>query len=336
MEEIKSFFDVFPQFTCQKDIMDLLEHVNVKEAVLVKSEKTLKIYITSRILISKQDIYFIEDALATYIFQGSMRVKMMEQYELSNQYNIQTLTDAYKESMLFELSVESAVLHRFVKTAEWYIDGDIITLTLVDNFLARTRSVDIKSYLESVYKERFGFEIKVGFSYTEEQKNTIRRANEHKLQQEISEIMSRQVDEDDTLANEQKADSTKDSEKSEKKGNAGNNGSNNNGDSKPKTKENSWNRTSFSRNKIHDPEVIYGNNVEGKEVIIADLSEATGECVIRGQVFDIEEKELKNGEKLIILFSITDFTDSIIGKIFVTKQVSNRFKISEKREWTLP
>jgi len=281
MEEIKRFFDVFPQFTCQKDIMDLLEHVNVKEAVLVKSEKTLKIYITSKVLISKQDIYFIEDALATFIFQGSMRVKIMEQYELSDQYNIQTLTDAYKESMLFELSVESAVLYRFVKTAEWFIDGDVITLTLVDNFLARTRSADIKSYLETVYKERFGFEIKVGFSYTEEQKNTIRRANEHKLKQEISEIMSRQIEEEETVAKEQKSDSAKDSGKVDKKGNAGNNGSGANGGSQQNAKQNNWNRSAVGRNKIHDPEVIYGNNTEGDEIAISDISEATGECVVR-------------------------------------------------------
>ena len=53
MEDKKRFFDVFPQFTCQKGIMDLLEHVWVKEAILVKSEKTLKIYIVSSILIPK-------------------------------------------------------------------------------------------------------------------------------------------------------------------------------------------------------------------------------------------------------------------------------------------
>ena len=44
MAEIKKFFDVFPGFTCAKDVMELFEQVVVTDAVLVKSEKTLKVY----------------------------------------------------------------------------------------------------------------------------------------------------------------------------------------------------------------------------------------------------------------------------------------------------
>ena len=326
MAEIKKFFDVFPGFTCAKDVMELFEQVIVTDAVLVKSEKTLKVHIESKILISKEDIYSVEVDLSEFLFQNKMRVKLMEHYDLSNQYNIKTLTDVYKESLLFELSVESSVLCRFLKKAEWFVDGNVISITLVDNFLARTRSADIKHYLEEVYRQRFDFEIQVGFLYTEEQKDTIRKAAEHRLQQEIAHIMEQQTQEGEGQDGE--AASTGEQAKSgEEKAKTTANGAS---ETKPapsktpdvntKPKENNWNRSSaFSRNKINDPEVIYGRNVEGNEVAISDLSEATGECVVRGKVFDIEEKELKNGEKLIISFAISDFTDSIMGKIFVTK-----------------
>ncbi len=324
MAEIKSFLEVFPGLSCPNDIMDMLEQVTVSEAVLVKSEKTLKVHIESRILISKQDIYVIEDRLSEFVFQGNMRVKLIERYDLSNQYNVKSLTDIYKESLLFELSVESSVLYRLVKNAEWYIDNNIITITLDDTFLAKTRSIDIKRYLESVYKDRFGFDIQVGFDFTEEQKDAIRKANEHKLQLEISQIMQQQVDsenKDDADTTENGIEKDKDGKKNatsetnvkETEDNGKSNGN------KVASKENNWNRSSYGKNKVNDPSVIYGRNVEGMEVSIAELSEATGECVVRGQVFDIEERELKNGDKLIVTFSITDFTDSISGKFFITK-----------------
>lgn len=322
MAEKRQFFEVFPGFGCPEDIRELFEQVYVTEAVLVKSEKTLKLYTESRIVISKQDIYEIEDMLSDFVFQGNMRVKLLEHYDLSNQYNISKLTDIYKDSLLFELSAESSVLYRLVKNAEWFIDGNIITLTLDDTFLAKTRSVDIKKYLEKVYKERFGYDIQVGFDFTEEQKDSIRKANEHKLHLEVHQIMEQvEKNEEEQAVVSAAAFSEK---KTEEKKNASVPG----GDSKqPKTaaektkpKEGSWNRSAYGRTKVADPEVIYGRNVEGNEIAISEITEGVGDVVVKGQIFGMEERELRNGEKLLVTFAITDFTDSISGKIFVAKE----------------
>ena len=327
MAEKKSFFEVFPGLKSPKNLTDVLEQVQVTEAVLVKSEKTLKVHIESKIIISKQDIYTIEDLLSDFVFQGKMRVKVMEHYLLSEQYSVESLTDIYKESMIFELSVESAVLYRLVANEEWFVNDNIITIMLNDDFIAKTRSADLKHYIEMVYKERFGFDVQVGFDYTEEEKDAIRRANEHKLDLEVSQIVeqvernAQQAENGETVAqgDGEKGAEKKDGGKTSQTGSpAAKSGVSKTTDNKPQ--EHRWNRSAYGRNKVHDPEVIYGHNVEGKEVSVADITEATGECVIRGQVFGMEEKELKNGEKLIIIFSITDFTDSIQGKIFVSAE----------------
>ncbi len=326
MGEKTLFFDVFPGFTCQKEIRELFEQVTVTEAVLVKSEKTLKVYIDSRILIPKEDVYSIEGDLSEFVFQGKMRVKLMEHYDLSHQYNVKTLTDAYKNSLLFELSVESLVLYRLVKNAEWYVEEDIITIMLEDTFLAKTRSKDVKQYLEEVYRQRFGFDIHVGFNFTEEQKDAIRKANEHKLKLEISQIMERQavvettVSQSDKREKEDGVTAQKQGEKSSAPNAADKTSVGGSTENKPRNRENNWGRSAFGRNKINDPEVIYGRNVEGDEVSVSELSEATGECVLRGKIFELEEKELKNGAKMIILFCFTDFTDSISGKFFIGKE----------------
>ncbi|MDE6435296.1 MAG: PolC-type DNA polymerase III [Lachnospiraceae bacterium] len=331
MDGQKRFFDVFPGFSCIDGLREMFEQVVVKEAVLVKSEKTLKVKIISKILIPKQDIYVIENELSEYVFQGNMRVKFLEQYDLSNQYNISTLTDSYKESLLFELQAESSVLYRLMKNAEWYINDSIITLTLDDTFLARTKSTDIKKYLEIVYKERFGFEIQVGFDFTEEQKDAIRRANEHKLDLEVWQIMQQAAqnreqgneNKSDTEENESALKGSKRTENLQKKRELHTDGKavaaeKKSGDEKPR--EASWKRSAYSRNRtVADPEVIYGRNVEGTEIAINEITEGIGEVVLHGKVFLMEERELRN-EKLLITFAITDFMDSISGKIFVTKE----------------
>lgn len=318
MTEKKNFFDVFPGFHCASDIRELFEQVIVTKAVLVKSEKTLKLYIESTILISKQDLYALEDLLSDFVFQGNMRVKLIESYHLSNQYDISKLTDLYKDSLLFELQTESSVLYRLVKNAEWFIDDNVITLTLDDTFLAKTRSADIRTYLERVYQDRFGYEIQVGFDFTEEQKDTIRRANEHKLHLEVHQIMeqvARQKTEQSAVVEPGKTEKKPKAHSDSTQATPLKSGTT----ERTKPKEGSYNRSAYGRTKVADPEVIYGRNVEGNLYAISDITEGIGDIVVRGQIFHMEERELRN-EKLLITFAITDFTDSISGKIFVTKE----------------
>ncbi|MCM1156887.1 MAG: PolC-type DNA polymerase III [Bacteroidales bacterium] len=341
MAERRPFDEVFPGFTCPGELKELFSQVLVTEAILVKSAKVLKLHIESKILIEKQDIYAVEDSLSDFVFQGSMRVKIIEHYTLSNQYNISRLTQVYKDSLLFELRTESSILYRLVKNAEWYIDEPVITLTLDDTFLAKTRSTEIKRYLESVYRERFGYTIQVGFDYTEEQKDSIRRANEHKLTLEVNQIVTQAEQNERELAAaentgnpENAAGRAKGADATKKKGNPADSAREKTPvpDNRFGARENAGRRTPYGRNKASDPEVIYGRNVEGEEVGITEITEGLGEIVIRGQVFEMEERELRN-EKLLITFAVTDFHDSVSGKIFVTKEewavLKEEFKVKQ-------
>lgn len=44
-----------------------------------------------------------------------------------------------------------------------------------------------------------------------------------------------------------------------------------------------------------------------------------GEVVIRGQIMTLDTREIR-GEKTIIIMSVTDFTDSIVLKIFTKNE----------------
>ena len=49
---------------------------------------------------------------------------------------------------------------------------------------------------------------------------------------------------------------------------------------------------------------------------IKDIYDEIGEVVIHGQITFLETREIRN-EKTIIIFHITDFTDTISCKVFV-------------------
>ena len=63
------------------------------------------------------------------------------------------------------------------------------------------------------------------------------------------------------------------------------------------------------------PTLLYGRNCDGELMEIKDIYDEIGEVVIHGQITFLETREIRN-EKTIIIFHITDFTDSICCKVF--------------------
>ncbi|RGE02307.1 PolC-type DNA polymerase III [Clostridiaceae bacterium AF02-42] len=68
--------------------------------------------------------------------------------------------------------------------------------------------------------------------------------------------------------------------------------------------------------KSENPDVLFGRDFEGDAVNIHDIDGEIGEVVIRGKVIRAEKRELRSGNKLMI-FDLTDFTDSITVKMFL-------------------
>ena len=64
-----------------------------------------------------------------------------------------------------------------------------------------------------------------------------------------------------------------------------------------------------------NPDVIYGRDFEDESMEIEKIDGPIGEVVIRGKILSVDTREIRN-EKTIIIFSVTDFTDTIVLKIF--------------------
>ena len=62
---------------------------------------------------------------------------------------------------------------------------------------------------------------------------------------------------------------------------------------------------------------ILGRVVTAPPVPIVDLAEDSGRVVIRGEVLDTETREVKSGDKLLLSFSVTDYTGTVRCKAFL-------------------
>ena len=84
-------------------------------------------------------------------------------------------------------------------------------------------------------------------------------------------------------------------------------------------KDRKYGKSKFTKSKIpFDEDCFYGRNCDGEITKIADIQDEIGEVVIEGMVSSTEEREIRN-EKIIFIFNVTDFTDTITAKIFIKK-----------------
>ena len=162
------------------------------------------------------------------------------------------------------------------------------------------------------------------------------------MQQEVASIISnikssKSNKNDDAVTNSQsdeklpKSDKVKNDNSIAAKKNNNSNNSNGNGYDKSegsfKKREGGFNR-SFRRS--DNPDVLYGRDVEGQSITLREIEGEMGEVIVRGQVIDIEERPIRN-ERTILSIVISDFTDSIVIKLFMRDENLKEFMDKVKK-----
>jgi len=327
----KMFFDVFPTLDVSAEMKKLLTEMEVTKVGMNHEQTRLRVYLLGTHLIHKKNIYALEKAIADQIFKGKdMEVKVIEKYQLSGQYNARTLMDIYKDSILEELRNFSLMEYGLLRSARMeFTDDSHLNLTIENTIIAQTRSREIMEFLEKIFCERCGVDLHINMIYEEPKESKYKKNSELKIQQEIQNIVSRV-----NLKNDEEGGTTApaSSEKVEKKPVATSGGEAakhaqkvekpaKNDAKVPfdagKTAKKSFDGGGRSfRKKSDDPDVIYGRDIEDTEIVpLEKIVGEMGEVTIRCKVMTLETREIRN-EKTIVILSVTDFTDSIVVKIF--------------------
>ena len=195
-----------------------------------------------------------------------------------------------------------------------------------ETIIAKTRTDEIIEFLEKVICERCGMNLKIFPQYRKPQESKYRKNSEEQIRQKVAGIVARTK-----LVMEGKSQETEEKEKTvetEEKtktiaktaGNRADTSKNGTNYAKPKQKfekRGEFRRKFESDNgkKSMNPDVIYGRDFEEESMEIEKIDGPIGEVVIRGKILSVDTREIRN-EKTIIICSVTDFTDTIVLKIF--------------------
>ena len=324
----KAFREAFPTLKLEEELEGLLDTTEVTKISANHEHTHIRIYLRAKRLIFKKNIWKLEKVITEQIFQNrAIQVKIIESYELSEQYTPKSLIEVYKDSILDELNAYSVLEYNLLRTADMeFPEEDRLILTMDETIIAKTRTDEIIEFLEKVICERCGMNLKIFPQYRKPQESKYRKNSEEQIRQEVAGIVARTklVMEGKSQETEEKEKTVETEEKTKTIAKtAGNRAdASKNGTNYAKPKQKFEKRGEFRRKfesdngkKSMNPDVIYGRDFEEESMEIEKIDGPIGEVVIRGKILSVDTREIRN-EKTIIIFSVTDFTDTIVLKIF--------------------
>ncbi len=332
----KPYFEVFPSLKLDKRLHDLMEQTVVEKVSSTSRKDFLRIYIGSERLIQKFDIWQVEAEIKKQLFPNiSIEVKIYEHFQLSSQYTLENLMELYGESILAELKAYNHIMHSTFKNSEISYPGNgKMVICARDSVLSRSMEEELVRILEKIICERCGLSAGIQMEYVEVEETQSSADDDRMISLQVAEISARvrgKSEEDrgqeSENAGEKKAEHKTEGENGGKQSTTPKTGA----AKEPQktggfTGKKEWKGRSgsfgggFGKLKRSDnPDVIYGSDIEEDPMKIEDIIGEMGEVVIRGKVLNFDKRELKN-EKTILIFSITDFTDTMSVKIFVKNE----------------
>ena len=324
----KKFFEVFPTLKVKDDMRLLLQDVEVSKVTTNSNRDFVRIHIESAHLLQKKMIYRVESMVKEQLFgKNRLQIEVKEQYHLSAQYTPENLLNEYLDSILEELGTESVVERSMMQSATWSFDTEnVLRLQLTDTIVAKGKKEHLVHYLERIFAERFCCPIEVHVTY-KKAKDSKLKYNDQKIQQEVEAILEHTAAvREENATQEAEAsdeDKKKETKKEEKKAAAVQKSA-----SKPMTggkgKKFSGNfgkkeRFSPFKRNPDDPNLLYGRDFDDDPIELSTVVGEMGEITFRGKVIEFDTREIRN-EKTIVMFAVTDFTDTIMVKMFVRNE----------------
>ncbi len=308
----KTFFEVFPTIKMDQDIKRMFDGVEVTKVATNTDRDFIHVHILGKHLLPKKTVCAAEQILKDQLFGKSrIQVDIIERYELSKQYTPKNLMDEYMDSFIFELGQRSAVERSMLKQAKYFFEeGNILCLRLNDTIVSQGKKESLTGYLKDVYENRFGLDVDIRVMY-EAPKESRLKYNELKVRQEVDEILKASAaahtkkDEGDVKEERPKAEEKQQSSK--------------NGSQKSFDQRFSGSRkreASVNIRRSNDPNVVYGRDFDDEPLKLCQVVGEMGEITFRGKIISFDMREIRN-EKSILMFAISDFTDTIMVKMFV-------------------
>lgn len=288
-----SFFEAFPDLTVEDKLYDFFASAQVEKVSASKTKMLAFIYCRCDQFLSLRMIRNMEQKLYKQVFwRLGIRPKLEVCYPFAHDYSLKKLMEQYEETLKEEMREYDSINYMKFCQKPFVVQEDTLQITCDDDFLCHEHSKKVEDFLLSRLHKRFDKEASITFVYEEKKRKK-------RTEPEVYHMVV----------------------KKEKPAEEG-------GETAPPVKKPFVPKKSNYHKPLNDPTVFYGKNVEGEVIPIKEIVDEIGEVVIEGMVRQVEEREIK-GEKLIVTFAITDFTDTIIVKVFIKKELAEELSFFE-------
>ncbi|MDE6904394.1 MAG: PolC-type DNA polymerase III [Lachnospiraceae bacterium] len=314
----KLFFDVFPTLAVHEEMRALLSEMEITKVSANPAKTWIRIYLSGSRLIHKSNIFALEKQIKKQLFpRQNMEIKIIEKFHLSKQYTARKLMDIYKDSMEQEIKEYSLLLYNMYHSAKTeFPEENRMELCLEDTIIAREKSEELVQILEKIVCERCGLDFKIDLCFSEAKKGSRIKNADFAIHQEVKHVLERameqkKIQEGDTQTpkvSEERGMAPSKTKQPDKQKEGGKDFG---------KKEFSRRGNSYQVKKSDNPDVVYGRDFEDEVIPIESILGEMGEVTIRGQVIELDKREIRN-EKSIVIISVTDFTDTIVLKIFTS------------------
>ena len=338
----KKFFEVFPVLKVNQEMQQLLSDTQVQRVVSNPARTRLRVYLHGTRLIQKKYIFQLENHIKNQLFpKQELTVKIIERYQLSAQYTPETLMDLYKDSMLEEMKVYSLLIYNLFRCARVeFTERNRMKLYLEDSIVAKSRADELVEILYKVMRDRCGMELTIEPVFEPKKDNGRKKESDRQIAFEINRILggyqqpvqdgvqdvsvSDHTNMDENSASESLTpqaagqESGKASEMPQKSQNF--HAAAQTTSAAGAARRPGGPRREYPLRRSDNPDVVYGRDFEDEAIPIDQIEGEMGEIAIRGKVLAVDTRELRSGEKSIVIVTLTDFTDSIVIKIFTKNE----------------
>ena len=292
---MKKFLNILPDLKLSHEMTELFETVECEKVAASRNHSRIKIYIHSDRLIAHKAIRETERAIRSQMFKDQVDVCLVEKYHLSRQYTPARLLEAYTGSLIDELEEEGELsANLFRKAEKTFLEPFVLELKVEENCIAQVKMEKLKHKLEHIFSERFDMPLGIVLGWLPKKKSKYAVYADSAMKEEIAQIVQ---------TYEQAKEDQKEVEKQEVQQKE-----------KPAFKKN------YVKQRLpEDKDIFYGRNFEGEETEIHEIIDEMGEVVVRGKIIQLETREIRN-EKTIVMFAVTDFTDTIKAKVFTKNE----------------
>lgn len=263
-----------------------LEEAVIEKVSVNKAENRATLHIESRHIVSRRKVREFEMMAGDSLLLGrKMDIVLNIHFSLSSQYGPRDVMNEYRDSFISEIREESSMLASLFDNAVIEFSGDRLVFSLPDIPSFRSMGDRLCTFIKERYRDGFSMDVTPELCFVPDE----RKEREAPVPEYPDEGSHSGVAEESVTPAPAPAPAPPAERSAEKR-----------------------------RKRKNEPAegLIYGRKVpDDKAVPLSKVASEYPAITVRGKIFGVEERTLKS-EKSLIIFAVTDFTDSISVKVF--------------------